>query len=112
METNTDLESNSTTHMIRDNGGPSIQEPKPSEPGQEEAIALVTNSVKTSTSMLLLPLDHTEEPTKIELDGTHREDKTSKTMERNALMSTETTTLTRDTLSITTATMVTTKPGG
>jgi saccharopine dehydrogenase-like NADP-dependent oxidoreductase len=98
--------------MTRTNGSPLMEELKPSEPGAEETTALVTNSDTTSESMLPLLSDHTLELTKTESDGTLDQEETSETTDRNVSMFMVTPTLTKDTLSSTTATMVLTKPGG
>jgi len=62
--------------------------------------------------MLLLPSDHTLELTRTESDGTQVQEETSETTDRNVSMFTENPTLIKDMLSITTATTVSTKPGG
>jgi hypothetical protein len=109
---NLDLESDGTTHTMLTNGSCSTQELKLLEHSPGELTALVTNLDKDSRSTLLLLSDHTLDSTRTRSDGTVEKDKTSKTTAESALMSTEEATLTRDTLSSTTAIRVSTRPGG
>lgn len=98
--------------MTTDSGSLSTPELKLSEPGQREVTALLTNGEPVSELVSPLLLDHTEETTKIKLDGSLDQEETSETMDRNVSMFTVEVTLTTDISLSGTATMVSTKPGG
>ena len=92
--------------MTTTNGLSSMEEHKPLEPGRRETTALVTNSVQVSESTLLLTSDHILVPTRTRSDGTQPQERTSRTTEESALISTVDQTLITDTSSSTTATTV------
>jgi hypothetical protein len=106
VDTNSDSESETTTQLATSNGGPSIPEPTPSEPGPRETMLLPTKEELDSELESPLLFFSTPVITLRKSNGTVDLEETSETTEVSASMFTVTLTLTTDTSSTGTATTV------
>lgn len=111
VEVNTDLESTTINHGTSDNGGSLTEELEPLDQLLEETMPSPTREDKDSRSTELLSSDNTLVRHTKELLSMEVQSETSETFQDNALMFTETPTLTTDTSSGGLAIMVQTKAG-
>jgi len=84
-QTNSDSELETTIQRTRNNGGPSMTEPRPLDLGLEETSLLPTNKDTDSELVLLQLSEFTETLTTRESDGTMEDIETSETTEENVL---------------------------
>jgi len=111
VQANSDSESETTTQRTTDNGGPSMTEPRQSEPGLEETMSLPTDKdIDSESTSQLLP-DHTETRTTRESDGMEEDTETSETTHTSVLRFKAEETFRTNQLSSTTATTVLVKHG-
>lgn len=91
--------------MTRDNGSPSTEEPKPSEPTTEEDTSLPSDMELDSETTNMPVSDHTMDTSLKRLSGETDQEETFRILESNASLFRATPTITTDTWSTTLATM-------